>query len=107
MQKIPWLIVDVDAGDCLVTINVKTRQQADGFVISSEQFLIRVTAPPIQGRANKKILKLIRKKFKTETILETGHKSSKKVIRLKDIAQERVLALIEEDLGIDPQVASQ
>ncbi len=105
MQKFPWLTVDVR--DCLITVHVKTRQQTDEFVISPDQFIIRVTTPPIQGRANKKIMKLIRKKFKTEIILETGYKSSKKVVRLKDIAQERILALIKEDLGVDPQAASQ
>ncbi|MFW9777949.1 MAG: DUF167 domain-containing protein [Candidatus Heimdallarchaeota archaeon] len=106
MQKFPWLKLDVDTGDFLVTVHVKTRQHKDELVVSPNQFLIRVTSPPIQGRANKQILKLFRKHFKTETILETGHKSSKKVLRLRNIKEEQILAMIKESLGIDPQVVS-
>jgi uncharacterized protein (TIGR00251 family) len=99
MQKFPWIKLDAGTGDWLITVHVKTRQQTDELVIGPDQFLIRVTSPPVQGKANKKILKLIRKKFGTDVILETGHKKPKKVLRLKNVTKERVLALIKESLG--------
>ncbi|MFW9856491.1 MAG: DUF167 domain-containing protein [Candidatus Thorarchaeota archaeon] len=97
MQKFPWLKLDVDTGDYLVTVHVKTRQQADELAVNPDQFLIRVTSPPIQGRANKQILKLLRKHFKAEAILEAGHKRSKKVLRLKNVTKEQILTLIKEN----------
>lgn len=63
----------------------------DLFYINENHLVVKVTDPPIKGKANKKLLRLFRKKFKTEVSLESGLTSTIKVVRLKEINKEQVL----------------
>ena len=92
MQKDPWLKSDI--GDSLIVVKVKTSQNEDQFMFNDENLVVKVTVPPIKGKANRKLLKMLRKKFRTEVVLESGHTSSKKVFRLKEISIEQVLELL-------------
>lgn len=92
MQKDPWLKSDIR--DSLIVVKVKTSQNEDQFMFNDENLVVKVTVPPIKGKANRKLLKMLRKKFRTEVVLESGHTSSKKVFRLKEISTEQVLELL-------------
>lgn len=92
MQKAFWL--KSDNGDSIIIVKVKTNQNEEQFIFDEENLVIRITAPPIKGRANRKLLKLLRKKFRTEVTLESGHTSSKKVFRLKKLSNEQVLEFL-------------
>jgi uncharacterized protein (TIGR00251 family) len=89
MQELSWL--KKDNNDTLLIAKVKTRQNEDRFIASSDNLVIKITVPPIQGKANKKIIKLLRKKFKTEIIMESGQTSTLKVFRLKEITPNQIL----------------
>ncbi|MFX0122953.1 MAG: DUF167 domain-containing protein [Candidatus Hodarchaeota archaeon] len=92
MQRFKWL--KVDGKDTLVVVHVKTLQNEDQFIIEPDKLIIKVREPPIKGKANKKLLKMFRKKFHTELALESGHISSKKVFRLRNISPKQILEIL-------------
>jgi len=92
MQRYIWLKVDDD--DTLVIIRVKTLQNEDQFIIDPDKLIVTVKDPPIKGKANKKLLKMFRKKFQTDVTLESGLVSSKKVIRLKNMFPKQILEIL-------------
>ncbi|UCE12956.1 MAG: DUF167 domain-containing protein [Candidatus Heimdallarchaeota archaeon] len=94
MREESWL--KSDETDTLVQVKVKTRQIEDAIVINHENLVVSVTVPPVQGKANKRLIKLLKKKFKTEVILEAGQVSSKKVFRLKNLSPEQILEFLED-----------
>jgi uncharacterized protein (TIGR00251 family) len=94
MQELTWL--KRNNNDTLLITKVKTRQNEDRFVIDNESFTIMITAAPEKGKANKKLINMLRKKFKTNVILESGRTSSSKVFRLKEIAPNQILKLLED-----------
>ena len=81
--------------DVLLSIVVKTLQQSNKISYEEEQILVYVQDPPIKGRANKTILKMLKKQFKKEIKLESGFISSHKVIRIKDIDLAEVITLLQ------------
>lgn len=89
-----WL--KADGKDTLVTADIKTLRNEDQFILDSEKLIVTVKEPPIKGKANKKLLKMLRKRFHTDVILESGQISSKKVFRLRNMSPEQVLTLLEE-----------
>ena len=94
MQRMTWL--KVDGKDTLVTANIKTLRNEDQFILDSEKLIVTVKEPPIKGKANKKLLKMFRKRFHTDVILESGQISSKKVFRLRNMSPEQVLTILEK-----------
>ncbi|MFW9905150.1 MAG: DUF167 domain-containing protein [Candidatus Thorarchaeota archaeon] len=94
MQRITWL--KVDGKDTLVTANIKTLRNEDQFIFDSEQLIVTVKDPPIKGKANKKLIKMLRKRFHTDVIIESGQISSKKVIRIRNMSPEQVITILEE-----------
>lgn len=95
MQEKSWL--KSDNGDILLVVDVKTKQDEDKFDFNHDKLLVRISAPPVKGKANKKLLRLLRKKFQTEITLEAGYKSSTKVFRLKEITYNQVLKILERE----------
>lgn len=94
MQRYIWL--KADDKDTLVIVNVKTLRNEDQFIIDPDQLIVTVKEPPIKGKANKKLLKMFRKKFHAGVTLESGQISSKKVFRLKNISPKQILAILGE-----------
>lgn len=94
MQKKSWL--KSDDKDTLVIINVKTLQKEDQFIINHERLVVTVKAPPTKGKANRKLLRMFRKKFHTEVILESGQTSSIKVFRLKSLSPQQIMESLSE-----------
>ena len=92
MHRYIWLKVDEE--DTLVIVNVKTLQNEDQFIIGPDELIVRVKEPPIKGKANKKLLKMFRKKFLTEVTLESGQTSSKKIFRLRNMFPKQILEIL-------------
>ncbi|MDE0953618.1 MAG: DUF167 domain-containing protein [Candidatus Poseidoniales archaeon] len=60
---------------------------------------VSVTSPPISGKANSELLELISSWAsvnKTHVSLEKGHKSRRKLIRIKNVKHEHIFSLIGE-----------
>ena len=94
MQRYIWL--KADDKDTLVIVNVKTLRNEDQFIIDPDILIVTVKEPPLKGKANKKLLKMFRKKFHTEVILESGQIRSKKVFRLRNMSPKQILAILGE-----------
>ena len=94
MQLLTWL--KEDDKDTLVTVNVKTLRNEDQFIFDPEKLIVTVKEPPIKGKANKKLLKLFRKRFHTEVTLESGQISSTKVLRLRNMSPMDIMAILKE-----------
>lgn len=95
MLERSWLKPDSD--DVIIVVNVKTRQNEDKFEFDQEKLIVKITAPPLKGKANKKLIRLLRKKFQTDVILESGQKSSTKVFRLKNSTLIQILYFLEKE----------
>ncbi len=87
-------VIKRDENDSLLTIKVKTRQISNKLILDGSQVLIHVKDPPLKGKANKTILKILRKYFKTPITLESGHTSKEKVVRLHNLIPERVQEIL-------------
>ncbi|MFX1514688.1 MAG: DUF167 domain-containing protein [Promethearchaeota archaeon] len=94
MPSLTWL-KEVDK-DTLVTAKVKTLRNKDQFIVNSEKLIVTIKEPPIKGKANKKLLKMFRKKFHTDVILESGQTSSRKIFRLRNISSKQILEALGE-----------
>ncbi|MFX1285106.1 MAG: DUF167 domain-containing protein [Promethearchaeota archaeon] len=95
MQRKSWL--KSDDKDTLVIVNVKTLQKEDQFIVNEESLVVTVKAPPTKGKANRKLLRMFRKKFHTDVILESGQTSSTKVFRLRSLSPQQVIEFLGEE----------
>ena len=86
--------------DTLIVIQVKTRQNINKLVFEDNQLIVFVKDPPLKGKANKTILKVLRKYFKTKITLESGHTSKNKVFRLHNLIPEQVQEMLDAKMGI-------
>ncbi len=83
-----------EENDSLLKIKVKTRQTSNKLILEDNLVLIHVKDPPLKGKANKTILKILRKYFKTPITLESGHTSKEKIVRLHNLKPERVQEIL-------------
>ena len=71
--------------DNIIEATVISNAKADGiFEISSNKYKIKTTKKPVDGKANKDIINLFKKKGYDVEILK-GLKSSKKLLKIKDV----------------------
>ncbi len=80
-----------DGDDLLLFLKIQPRSSKDQFaeILGSERKL-RIKAPPVDGKANTYLIKYLAKSLhlaKSRVILESGHNSRSKRIRLLDITQ--------------------
>lgn len=70
-----------------VTISVKTNSKIESVEkISELEYLVRVNTPPVEGKANKRIIELLSDYFdvpKSKISLVKGEKSKKKIFEIK------------------------
>jgi len=65
-----------------------------------EVYKIKVTSPPVDGKANRELISLISKKLgipKSSIEIVSGKTSRMKVLRLQGIEKESVVSLLEAD----------
>jgi uncharacterized protein (TIGR00251 family) len=87
-------VIKREENDSLLIIKVKTRRISNKLILDGNQVIVHVKDPPLKGKANKTILKILRKHFKTTVTLESGHTSKEKVIRLHNIFPEQVQEIL-------------
>jgi len=83
--------------DTLIILQVKTRQTINKLVFEDNKVIFLVKDPPIKGKANKTILKALRKHFKTQITLESGHTSKHKVFRLHNLIPEQAQDILDAE----------
>ncbi|MHA1972400.1 MAG: DUF167 domain-containing protein [Candidatus Hodarchaeales archaeon] len=89
--------VQADGEDVLITVNIKTNQHFDEIIFERDSILIKVKEPPHKGKANKKILKILKKNFRSELFIERGETSSLKKIRIKNISLSDVMKILKKN----------
>lgn len=66
-----------------ISVTVKTKSKKEGVEkISDHSFVVRINTPPIEGKANIRVIELLAKYLgqpKTQIRLVKGHKSKNKV----------------------------
>lgn len=71
-----------------IQVKVKLKSKKEGIELTPEGvYEVRVHVPPIEGKANKRVIELLSdylKKPKTSIELVRGHKSKIKVFRIED-----------------------
>jgi hypothetical protein len=65
-----------------LNIKVKARSNETKLVQESNNFTMYVKSPPVDGKANREIIKFFSKKFKFQIKIIRGKTSSKKVLKL-------------------------
>jgi len=87
----------------MVTISVllKPGAKKDAITINQDNsFTISVTSPPVEGKANLHLIKLLSEKLrlpKSSFEIKTGIKSRKKIITIDRYTKEDILKIINTD----------
>jgi uncharacterized protein (TIGR00251 family) len=72
--------------DLLLSLRVQPRASKDEFVGShGDSYKVRITAPPVEGKANTHLIKFLAKAFgvgRSQVTLETGEGARNKGIRI-------------------------
>lgn len=76
-----------DADDLLIRLVLQPKSSRDAFVgLLGEELKVAITAPPVDGQANKHLIKFLSKKFKvpkSAVIVEKGSLNRHKLVRIK------------------------
>lgn len=69
-----------------INVQVKTRSKIEGVEkIAENSYIVRVNVPPIEGKANKRIVELLSEHFdcpKSSVVLQKGTKSKMKIFEI-------------------------
>jgi len=81
----PYLKQDVD--DLLLRLVLQPKASRDAFVgLLGDELKVAITAPPVDGQANKHLIKFLSKQFKvpkSAIIVEKGQLNRHKLVRIK------------------------
>lgn len=76
-----------DGKDLLLSLRVQPRASKDEFVAPhGDHYRVRITAPPVEGKANAHLTKFLAKAFgvsRSQVTLETGEGARNKGIRIQ------------------------
>jgi len=90
-----------DGDDLLLWIRVKPKSTRDAFdAIEEDGIAVRVTAPPVDGKANQHILAWLARQFqvaKSAVRIENGERSKRKRVRIS--APKRIPEALENVLA--------
>ena len=85
----------------LLTIRAKTRSKSPGIILEDDAMCcVYVKAPPIRGKANIEIVKVIAKRLNIPTPnvrIVSGEKTSTKTLLIEGITPQAVLAALKDD----------
>ena len=86
-------------GDTILTCRVHPNAPHNRIEkIQDDQLIVRLNSPPVEGKANKALLKLLAKTLHvapSRLTLIQGDKSRTKVIAIQDITPEQVLDILD------------
>jgi len=87
-----------------MTVHVKPRSAETKLIIEADgEITLHVTAPPLEGKANKEIVKWLAKKFgksSSQVRLIAGLHSKTKIIEILDVNQAEVEKIL--GIGVNP-----
>ncbi len=76
-----------DGDDLLLSLRVQPRSKKDEFVAPhGDHYKTRITAPPVEGKANEHLLKFLAKSFgvkRSQVSMQTGQTSRNKLFRIQ------------------------
>ncbi|MGL4394153.1 MAG: DUF167 domain-containing protein [Brevinema sp.] len=82
----------------VLELAVVPRSSRDKLIQEDSRIKLKITAPPVDGQANKKIIEFLAKNFsvpKTSIILISGEKGTKKRFSFQTLSQEEGLQKLE------------
>ena len=83
-----------------LTINVKPRSQEDKVIVEPDGTItLRVVAPPIEGKANRMVVRILAKrlgKSKSQVRIVAGFRSNVKIVEIADISKAEIFKQIAE-----------
>lgn len=69
----------------IITVDVKPGQREENVeVIEENHLLVHVKAPASKGKANKALIKLLKKHFGRQVYLVSGHTSNRKIFEVEE-----------------------
>ena len=88
--------------DIILHVQVQARASTDAVVgVIGDYLKIRITAPPVEGRANEHLIAYLAKLFgvpKNSVVLERGESAKHKVLRIR--SPKKLPDIIERDPGL-------
>ncbi len=83
-----------------LTINVKPRSQEDKVIVEPDGTItLRVVAPPIEGKANRMVVRILAKrlgKSKSQVRIVAGLRSNVKIVEIANISKAEIFKQIAE-----------
>jgi uncharacterized protein (TIGR00251 family) len=90
-------------GSCTFHVRVLPRSRRDGVVgLHGDALKIRLTAPPVEGKANHALRKLLAKRLgvsPSAVEILSGHTSRQKRVRVEGVSADAVRSLLEKRAG--------
>jgi uncharacterized protein (TIGR00251 family) len=91
----------LDQGNTDIFIKLLPRSYSNRIVgKEGDVFKVKVTAPPVEGRANKALISLLAKSLKIpkrDIVLMSGKHSRMKMVRIHGLSKEAVMKLMNGD----------
>ncbi len=79
----PWRATSTRLRTMRKTLSIKVMPNScKDEVVEGNPVVVRVKEPPVEGRANQAVVKLLAEHFNSEVRIISGHKSKRKVIEL-------------------------
>ena len=86
------MIKDVENG-LLIGLKISPNSSKNEFIIKGEEIKVKITAQPIEGKANKALIEFLSKNFKVpKTYIEIikGENSKEKTVLIKNIDEQKI-----------------
>lgn len=69
----------------IITVDVKPGQREEGVEkLGEDHYLVSVKAPASKGKANKVVIKLLKKHLGKQVLIVSGHTSSRKIFEVEE-----------------------
>ena len=76
-----------EGDDLLLSLRVQPRSKRDEFIAPhGDHFKVRITAPPVEGKANAHLIRFLSKSFgvkRSQVTLEVGQTARNKLVRIQ------------------------
>ena len=83
--------------DLYIQVKVKTSQSVNQIKVEGEQIVISVKTPPLKGKANRTIVKMVKKLFQREAAIISGIKSTDKILLVKNVSIDQAKELLKRN----------
>jgi uncharacterized protein (TIGR00251 family) len=94
------LPVNEGENGCTFRVRIQPRSSRDEIVgLHGDALKIRLTAPPVEGKANQALTKFLAKRLRvppSDVEILTGHTSRQKRVRVSGVSSAAVRALLKE-----------